>query len=396
MSTTLNRTTRVHCAHIACRNVPVSVEIARFRGDSGVEELHLMARPTAGGSFEEQLRWLSDGSREALAELGAADAGTVLRRYFCSDLVNQALALAAQVGDEPCAVSCVGQPPAEPAEVALWSYCLRDPRGPLDRLHADNTLTLRRGTLQHHWTCGIAHPGPPSAYTQTQRVLVDYESFLRGQNLTLADHVVRTWLFLRDIDADYADLVQARREFFAERGLTSATHYITSTGIAGAGADPATRVTLDAYAIAGVQPGQIAFLRAPEQLCPTDLYGVTFERGTSIAYRDRRHVLISGTASIDDQGRLLHPGDVRHQLDRTLDNIEALLNVAGAGGDDLCHLIAYVRHAGDATAVHRGLRERFAAVPLIVVTAPVCRPGWLVEVEGQAIVPATNPTLPPF
>jgi len=34
--------------------------------------------------------------------------------------------------------------------------------------------------------------------------------------------------------------------------------------------------------------------------------------------------------------------------------------------------------------------------PVQVVVAPVCRPGWLVEVEGLAIIPASNPDLPPF
>jgi hypothetical protein len=33
-------------------------------------------------------------------------------------------------------------------------------------------------------------------------------------------------------------------------------------------------------------------------------------------------------------------------------------------------------------------------LPMIVLHAPVCRPGWLVEVEGIALVSARNPGLP--
>jgi hypothetical protein len=42
------------------------------------------------------------------------------------------------------------------------------------------------------------------------------------------------------------------------------------------------------------------------------------------------------------------------------------------------------------------MTERFPDAPIQVVQAPVCRPGWLIEVEGIAIVPAENPNLPSF
>ena len=80
---------------------------------------------------------------------------------------------------------------------------------------------------------------------------------------------------------------------------------------------------MDAYSISGLLNNQISFLYAPAYLSPTHLYGVTFERGVSISYRDRMHLIISGTASINKKGKILYPGNVARQLSRTLTNINA-------------------------------------------------------------------------
>ena len=67
---------------------------------------------------------------------------------------------------------------------------------------------------------------------------------------------------------------------------------------------------MDSYAVDGLEPGQIQFLYAPTHLNPTYEYGVTFERGTAVTYGDRKQVFISGTASIDNRGEIVYPGDI--------------------------------------------------------------------------------------
>ena len=54
-------------------------------------------------------------------------------------------------------------------------------------------------------------------------------------------------------------------------------------------------------------------------------YGSAFSRGMRIDLRGLTILLISGTASIDDQGRTVHVGDLRAQVRRTYDNITKLL-----------------------------------------------------------------------
>lgn len=212
----------------------------------------------------------------------------------------------------------------------------------------------------------------------------------------MADHVVRTWWFVQNIDADYQGLVDARRDFFTTRGLRADTHYLASTGIAGAHPDPAARVAMDAYAIGGLRADQLDYLSAPDHLCPTHDYGVTFERATAVGYADRRHVFLSGTASIDHAGRILHLGDVTGQLDRTLENIGSLLAAANANLGDLAVILVYLRDPADGALVERLLRERTGMVPFVMVQAPVCRTGWLIEIEGIAVVSTSLPQLPDF
>ena len=402
MNPLANNARGVHCQHAACASVPVQIDAARFRGASGVEELHLAAQPVEDASFKDQLSWLQRGSQEVLDALGIEPHSAVLRRFFCRDIARQAQALArcefSTPGDsrQQCAVSWVGQPPLGPAQVALWAYHIVDPADRVRKQYAADGLTVQRGTLAHHWTCGTRSANHTAVYDQTIACLAAYDTLLRQRGLVFADNVMRTWLFLPDIDADYDAMALARRHFFAQNGMTPSTHYTASTGIAGETADERARVVLDAYAISGLQPGQVSYLRVPAQLGPTDAYGVTFERGTSIDYRDRRHLLISGTASIDKDGRTLHVGDLKRQLARTLENIEVLLQAGSASRADVCQLIAYVRDARDGPEVQRGIREQFGDAPLVVVRGAVCRPAWLVEVEAQAIVPISAPPLPGF
>ncbi len=383
---------------LVCEDIPIVVRIAQFQGQSGVFEYHLMIQPTAYADLLSQSAWILAAYRQTCATLALPENTGVFRRFFCSDLPNQASTLAAQFGEMEASssVSWVTQPPAPPAKIALWAYHVHDPGTNLDTSKDGVTLSLKRGELTHYWSTGLISPDVDTSRLQTERILAEYEGILHARGLTVADHVQRTWFFVQNLDADYQGLVTARREFFAERGLTSATHYIASTGIEGSSAHVASKVMLDAYAIAGIRPEQIQYLSAPDHLCPTHHYGVTFERGVSIAYSDRKQIFISGTASIDRTGAILHPGDVSRQLDRTLENVAALLQQAGATLQDVGMFILYVRDLSDLARMQQLMAERCGNAPVQIVSAPVCRPGWLVEIECIATVAEENLTLPGF
>jgi chorismate lyase/3-hydroxybenzoate synthase len=95
-------------------------------------------------------------------------------------------------------------------------------------------------------------------------------------------------------------------------------------------------------------------------------------------------VLISGTASIVGH-ESLHPGDLRAQVNESIDNMEAVTKAAGLPGARLHGLKAYVRHESDASTVASVLAARPDAHALwCAVRADVCRTELLVEFEGVA------------
>ena len=375
-----------------------------FRGESGGSEHFISVGAPAGLAFGEQLDLVERRYAEAREALGLAPESAIFRRVFVSDLMNQVQAVRASglCGTEaegPVAVSIVQQAPLPGAKVALLAYHLTgDADIAKHRLSPNHVLVEKRG-LRHLWStrlCAGSDTGPASAAGQTREIFADLIATLARAGGTLRDHCVRTWIYVKDVDVFYKDMVESRRELFERQGLTAETHYIASTGIEGGCAHRYDLVAMDAYSILGLAPKQMSYLNDFDRLCPTRNYGVTFERGTRIAYADRSHHFISGTASIDGTGAVVHRGHVLRQLERTLDNVEALLNSGRAGLGDMMHLTVYLRDPADFPRVEGYLSERFRGLPMLIVEGAVCRPEWLIEVEGVAAVADKAPALPLF
>jgi enamine deaminase RidA (YjgF/YER057c/UK114 family) len=137
-------------------------------------------------------------------------------------------------------------------------------------------------------------------------------------------------------------------------------------------------------------------MEALSHLGPTIHYGVTFERGLRVRFGDRSHLYISGTASIDAKGDVLHDGNAELQARRSVENVRALLEAQSATLEDLAYVLAYVRNAHDRQQVASVLDEQLGgSVPLLLTEAAVCRPTWLMELEGVAIIPDQS-EFPPF
>ena len=373
-----------------------------FQGARGGSEHYLAVQAPAGLPLSEQIRALEQRYAAASVALGLGPETGVFRRVFLTDAQNQTDAVtASSLADDasPVALSIVQQPPLPGAKIALLAYHVAGGAPMVKRRLSKRHLLIERNGLRHLWStrlCAGARDTPSATTMQTRAVFGDLIDALAGQNATLREHCVRTWLYIKDVDVFYQDMVDSRRELFAEHGLTGETHFIASTGIEGACADRYDLVSMDAYSGLDLSGAQISYLNDLDRLCLTKDYNVTFERGTRIGYADRAQFYISGTASIDAAGRIVHPGDVMRQLDRALANVDALLRSGGGTLDDMMHLIVYLRDPADFAAVDRQLRERFADLPVVVVQGAVCRPGWLVEVEGIAIATTDEPDLPGF
>jgi len=240
-------------------------------------------------------------------------------------------------------------------------------------------------------TANFGGRGPVDAYEQTREIFGFLDPALEANGMLLSANTIRTWVYVRDIDNRYSDMVKSRREFFARHKLTEATRYLASTGIEGKSLHVESAVSFDSLSLAPLDPAQIVRMEAPTHMPPTISYGVTFERGLRVRFGDRSHLYISGTASIDASGAIMHPGDCRKQAHRMLENVNALLEKQGAGLNDLACATLYVRDIHDAPAIHEIVSQALPPdTPLAVVEGSVCRPGWLTEMEGIALMKDKN------
>src|ERR1700687_2961022 len=85
----------------------------------------------------------------------------------------------------------------------------------------------------------------------------------------------------------------------------------------------------------------------------------SFVRGMRIDLNGLTILLISGTASIDENGRSVHIGDFRAQLRRTYDNITGLLEAEGCTRHDIVPTSCYLRDIDRDYDVFNEERTRF-------------------------------------
>jgi enamine deaminase RidA (YjgF/YER057c/UK114 family) len=225
---------------------------------------------------------------------------------------------------------------------------------------------------------------------ETREALLLADQILRNHDWSFAD-VRRTWFYLDDILSWYDDFNRARNEVFKSFGLLNGSPknvIPASTGIRGRNAR-GHRCTLDLIAthpLAG-QEISVERLRNPLQNEAPE-YGSSFSRGLSLATGHCRYFLVSGTASIDEVGNTVHPGDFDCQARRTLDNVESLLASGGAVFDDVCQATAFVKRPNDVERMQRILEQRgLQNLPMVCTIDDVCRDDLLVEIDATAAIP---------
>ncbi|MDE3201478.1 MAG: hypothetical protein KGN79_11220 [Acidobacteriota bacterium] len=118
----------------------------------------------------------------------------------------------------------------------------------------------------------------------------------------------------------------------------------------------------------------------------------SFSRGMRIDLNGLTILLISGTASIDENGKSVHIGDFRAQLRRTYQNITRLLESEGCTWHDIVRTSCYLRDIDrdyDAFNEERTAFFKEQGLDLLPastgIQAKLCRPELLVEIEAIAM-----------
>lgn len=302
-------------------------------------------------------------------------------RVHLSDVATQTDCVKRTFADKNLALSIVGQSPMPLSKVQ--AIAMFESNIEISSVDA-NTILVDNGIDKCYWTTRLVDENENS-YSQTHRQLEHYEKMLADNGMNIADNCVRTWFFVRDIDCNYNGVVVGRRENFLQNGLTPDTHYIASTGIEGKYEDHKVLSILDAYAVKNIPTDKIQILYAAENMNKTIEYGVTFERGVCVHHSGYKQIYISGTASIDTKGDVLHIGDIKGQVRRMTENVNALLVEAGCKWDDIAQATVYLRDIADYEVAHNELSKIMPDGQFVIVQAPVCRPTWLIEMEAIAI-----------
>ena len=144
----------------------------------------------------------------------------------------------------------------------------------------------------------------------------------------------------------------------------------------------------------GRKPVSKKAIKAPEVLNEASDYGSAFTRGLRVDLPGGiTHLLISGTASVGDNGETLYPSDFRAQLWRTYRNITKLLESEGATWHDVVRTTCYIRDIERDYKEFNSVRnEFFHALGLdpfpasTGIQARICRSDLLVEIEAMAIL----------
>jgi 2-iminobutanoate/2-iminopropanoate deaminase len=135
-------------------------------------------------------------------------------------------------------------------------------------------------------------------------------------------------------------------------------------------------------------------ISAPEVLNEAFHYSKpsSFSRGLRLEFSGVAVLLISGTASVDEQGRSLHIGDFGAQCWRTYRNISTLLESEGATWHDIVKTTCYLRDIERDYDQFNRIRTSFFGwlgldpLPASVgVQTRLCREDLLVEIEAVAI-----------
>lgn len=199
--------------------------------------------------------------------------------------------------------------------------------------------------------------------------------------------VVRTWIYLKRILDWYGEFNRVRTAYYQQwlPAEAEGTRVLpASTGIQGHSGSEECLMELLAAGGPGVKARPVlASARQASPLC----YGVSFSRAMALEVDGLTALFVSGTASLDLQGRVLHRDLPEQQYVESMLGLASILESQGGSLEDVCSATLFCKNAD----VYRSCLEvsrllQLPELPVVPVLADVCRPDLLVELEAVAIL----------
>lgn len=255
--------------------------------------------------------------------------------------------------------------------------------------HACRITTQGGITIAHNdeVTFGIAPFSEEQGATLEATVEHVYRNIFDGLDPRAAATPIRFWNYLAGITRDENGLERYRRFNMGRHEAFSDRLKLPLPPVASGLGSRDGRSLI--YFLAAQTPAQP--IENPRQVSAFDyppLYGPRsprFSRAGLFSQDGENLLMLSGTASIVGH-QTIHQGDLSAQLEVTLENMRLLI----AGGESLgfpegaedWRIKAYIRHEEDLAAVQRRVEERFPNAQRIYLSADICRPDLLVEIEA--------------
>jgi enamine deaminase RidA (YjgF/YER057c/UK114 family) len=192
--------------------------------------------------------------------------------------------------------------------------------------------------------------------------------------------IYRTWFFVDNILSWYGDFNWTRTLYYESKGIYPG-EYPASTGI-GVSNNFNTPLYTYVNAVKNFQ-GTIRPVQSGEQCKATD-YGSSFSRGIVLIHEQYKRLFLSGTASIDTEGKSIFKDDVKAQTHQTLKVINALMEAEEMNWEDAVSGIIYIKDFKDYATVMDALQEEISLnFPYAVCGSDICRDELLFEMEVE-------------
>ena len=230
---------------------------------------------------------------------------------------------------------------------------------------------------------------------QSEAMFRQAERLLRAQGSTYQD-VVRTWIYISDILDWYDDFNTVRNHCYSEYGFIDPTgsqkpaeqiYLPASTGIEGK--TPFGRAaTMDLFAVHRSPASSIKVrpIHSPKQLSPFR-YGSAFSRAVVIEDAESKLIFVSGTASIDENGKSVFIGNPAQQMQQTFQVISDLIAPEGAQLQDICEATVFLKRRQDFSIYQKIMAQvDILNAPSVNVVADVCRAELLFEIDAVFIL----------
>jgi 2-iminobutanoate/2-iminopropanoate deaminase len=113
--------------------------------------------------------------------------------------------------------------------------------------------------------------------------------------------------------------------------------------------------------------------------------GLPFPKGI----RKGNHIYVSGTVSLNEEGKLVGKGDIYQQTRQTLENLIAVVESAGGSVEDIVKINIFLKSISDFETMNRAYAEFFANTSFparTTVEANLAHEQFLIEIEAEAIL----------